>query len=103
MTNFMFAFHGGEMPKSEEAKAKIMKSWGDWMENLGTAIVDPGSIINISNIVSASGISDDVGPEPMTGYMIVTAADQSAAVKMAQGCPILQNQGNVRIAQLVQP
>lgn len=73
------------------------------MEGLGAAIVDPGSILQVVKHVSASGVSDAADMPPMTGYMIVAAADQSAVIKMAQTCPILDNDGNVEVARLIQP
>ena len=103
MKNYMFAFHGGSMPDNDAAKANIMEKWAQWMEGLGKAIVDPGSILHVVKHVSPSGVSDTAIETPMAGYMIVTAADQSAAIEMARTCPILENDGNVEVAQLVQP
>lgn len=103
MTKFIYAFHGGSMPDSEEERTKIMAKWGVWMEGLGTAMADPGSILAGSNTISAAGVSDNGGPDPLSGYMVVAAADMSAAIEMAKGCPILENDGRVEVAQLVEP
>ncbi len=102
MTKFMFAFHGGKMPESPEEGQKIMAKWGAWMEGLGTSMVDPGSILGGSNTVSAEGVADNGGPDPLSGYMIVTVADQDAAVALAKTCPILENEGRVEVAPLVE-
>lgn len=102
MDKFIFAFHGGKMPESQEEGAKIMAKWGAWMEGLGASLVDPGSIVGASSTVSPSGISDDGGADPLSGYMVIVAADKEAAIEVAKGCPILENEGTVEVAPLVE-
>jgi len=102
MDKFIFAFHGGKMPESQEEGAKIMAKWGAWMESLGASLVDPGSIVGASSTVSPSGISDDGGADPLSGYMVIVAADKQAAIEVAKGCPILENEGTVEVAPLVE-
>lgn len=102
MTKFMFAFHGGTLPENQEEGAKIMTKWGKWMEGLGASMADPGSIVGKSNTVSATGVSDYSGPDPLSGYMIVMASDMTGAIEIAKGCPILENEGRVEIAPLVE-
>ena len=101
MAKFMFAFHGGKMPESQEEGAKIMAKWGTWMEGLGASLADPGSILGGSSTVSATGVADDGGPDPLSGYMVVVAADKNAAIKIAKGCPIIDNEGRVEVAPLM--
>lgn len=102
MAKFIFAFHGGKMPESQEEGAKIMAKWGKWMEGLGASIADPGSIVGGSSTVSANGVADGGGPDPLTGYMVVVAADKVAAIETAKGCPILENEGRVEVAELME-
>ena len=101
MEKFMFAFHGGKMPESPDEAAKIMALWGAWMEGLGAAMADPGSIVGAGSIVAPTGVSDDTGADPLSGYMIVQASDKAAAIEIAKGCPIMGNGGFVRVAPLV--
>ena len=101
MERYIFAFHGGSMPESPEEGAAIMKKWEIWMESIGAGLADPGSILGASSTVSDSGVSDDGGPDPLSGYMVVLAKDKQAAIEIAKGCPILQNAGRVEVAQLM--
>lgn len=103
MDTYIFAFHGGAMPNDETERAAIMANWGAWMETLGQAIADPGSILAGSHTVHANGITQGAGSDPLSGYMIVSAKGMDAALTMAQGCPILTNNGNIEVAQLVTP
>lgn len=101
MEKFMFAFHGGKMPENQEEGAKIMAKWGMWMEGLGAALADPGSILGGSSTISANGVADNGGPDPLSGYMVVVAPDKNAAIEIAKGCPILENEGRVEVAPLM--
>lgn len=102
MAKFIFAFHGGKMPESQEESAKIMAKWATWMEGLGASLADTGSILGGSSMVSTDGVADNGGADPLSGYMVVAAADKDAAVEIAKGCPILENEGRVEVAELME-
>ncbi|NRA88892.1 MAG: hypothetical protein HRU28_16230 [Rhizobiales bacterium] len=102
MTNYIFAFHGGNKPKTAEDSKAIMAKWGVWMKGLGGAIVQAGAPISHSNTVTASGkVTDNGGSNPLSGFTIVQANNMAAAVKMANDCPILDNQGTVEVAEMI--
>ena len=52
-----------------------------------------------SKTVSADGVADDGGSNPISGYSLVNAPDMDAAVEMAKGCPALNSGGTVEVAQ----
>ena len=80
MSNYIIAYHGGNEPESPEEGAKHMAKWQAWVDGLGDAAVNPGTPLGKSRIVSASGVSDDGGPNPMSGYSIVEADSMDAAL-----------------------
>ncbi|MEO6651251.1 MAG: hypothetical protein ABIP17_01170 [Ilumatobacteraceae bacterium] len=43
MTKFLFTYHGGGMPESEEEQARHMAAWGEWMGTHADAFVDMGA------------------------------------------------------------
>ncbi|MEP1765464.1 MAG: YciI family protein [Sulfitobacter sp.] len=102
MPKFMFAFHGGKLPDSPEEGQRIMAKWGAWMAGLGADLADPGSILAGARTVSADGVTADGGADPLSGYMVIVAADHGAAVEIAKGCPIVENEGRVEVANLVE-
>ena len=103
MPKFVFAYHGGGMPDTPEESAKLMAAWQAWMGGLGAAIVDGGAPVGMSKTVSAGGVVDNGGANPLSGYTIVEAADMDAAVSMAQGCPILDSgNGTVEVAPVME-
>ena len=100
MPNFIFAYHGGKKPETQAEGEREMALWGAWFEKLGAAIVDPGNPVGASKTVTSSGVADNGGSNPLSGYTVVTAKDYAEAVAMALACPILSS-GNVEVAEIV--
>jgi len=99
----MFIYHGGGMPETEEAQAQAMADWGAWYEGMGPAVLHGGGPAGMSKTVSADGVADNGGANPVSGLTLVEAADQDAACEMAKGCPIVKDgSGSVEVAELIQ-
>lgn len=99
MPNYVFAYHGGGMPETPEEGAKVMAAWQSWYGSMGDAVVDGGAPVGMSKTVSTSGVADDGGSNPLSGYTVVKADTIEAACKMAKGCPILDGgKGTVEVA-----
>ncbi|MEX3012015.1 YciI family protein [Hoeflea sp. TYP-13] len=99
MPKYVFAYHGGKKPESPEEGAKVMAAWNAWFETIGGAIVDPGNPVSVSKTVTAGGVADNGGANPLSGYTIVNADSIDAAIGMAKGCPILEDDGSVEVAE----
>lgn len=100
MANYLLAYHGGSMPETPEAQAATMKAWETWMGGLGAAIVDGGNPVGAARVVSAGGaVSEGGGANPVSGYSVLQADSLDAAVKMAQGCPVLAGGGSVEVCE----
>ena len=99
MPKFVFAYHGGSKPATPEEGAKVMAAWNDWLGGLGDKVVDPGCPVGMSKTVSASGVADNGGANPLSGLSIVTADSIDKAVEMARGCPIVTDNGSVEVAE----
>lgn len=102
MPNYVFAYHGGEKPESAEAVAKIMEKWQAWVGGLGDANVDPGNPLGMSKTVSAGGVTDDGGSNPLSGFSVVKADTIDAAIELTKGCPHLEMAtGTIEVAEIV--
>ena len=101
MPNFMFVYHGGSMPETEEEANAAMARWGKWMEDNGPSLVDPGNPVGMSKTVSASGVADNGGANPTSGYTIVSAPDIDAACEMAKTSPMIHDGGSVEVAEVI--
>jgi hypothetical protein len=101
MASYIIAYHGGKPPQSPEEGAKYKARWRAWVEDLGEAMTDPGSILGRSKTVSADGVSDDGGPNALSGFSIVTADSIEAAIEMAKRCPHVEH-GTIEVAEVRQ-
>lgn len=100
MAKYLFAYHGGGMPESEEEGAKHMAAWGEWMGSVGDAFLDMGAPCGAAKTVGSNGVVDGAGANPVSGYGIVEAADLAAAAEIAKGCPIVTlSDGTVEVAE----
>ena len=99
MPDYILAYHGGKKPESAEEGAEHMARWKAWIGGLGDAVVNPGTPLGMSRIVSSDGVSDDGGPNPLVGYSIVTADGMDAALEMAKACPFLE-MGTIEVAEV---
>jgi hypothetical protein len=101
MAKYIFAYHGGKMPKTPEEGARVMQQWTDWYAAMGSAVADGGAPCGPSKTVSAGAVEDNGGANPLSGYTVVTADSFDDAVKMAQGCPVLDH-GTVEVCELME-
>ena len=102
MANYIFAYHGGgKMPASREEGAKGMAQWRAWAVGLSDAMVNFGTPLGKSKTVSAGGVSDDGGANPLMGFSIVKADSMDAALEMAKACPHLDI-GTIEVAQMME-
>lgn len=102
MPKFIFVYHGGKTPSDPAEQDRVMAAWGAWMGSLGDALVDGGAPVGLSRTVSSTGVADNGGSNPVSGYSMVEAANQDAAAEMAKGCPILDDGGTVEVAEIHQ-
>ena len=96
MSNYIIAYHGGRNPEGPEEATKHMAKW---IGGLGDAVVNPGTPLGKSKIVSSNGVSDDGGSNALTGFSIVKADSMDAALEMAKACPYLDI-GTVEVAEV---
>ncbi len=103
MPKFIYAFHGGKpMPQDPQQLSELMAKWGAWMAGLGTAMINPGAPVGMSKTVSLSGVTADGGANPLSGFTIIQADNMETALKAANGCPILDNEGTIEVAEMIE-
>ncbi|WP_299618871.1 YciI family protein [uncultured Tateyamaria sp.] len=103
MPEFVFAYHGGTIPETQEAGEKAMAAWGQWFDDMGEAVVNGGNPVGQSMTVTAAGVTQDGGSNPISGYTIVKADTPEAACEMAKGCPMVADgSGSVEVAPVIE-
>jgi hypothetical protein len=102
MTNYVFAYSGGKGVSAGEAERNAQYAkWGQWFEELGSAVVDGGAATGTAKTVGPDGSVSDGGARGLTGYSIVSADSLDSAVDLAQGCPVLEVGGAVDVYEAI--
>ena len=102
MPHFMIAYHGGNQPSTKEEGMAQMEKWKAWIQGLGESIINPGTPLPVSKIVTSQGIIDDQDPNSMKGFAVVKADSMEAALVIAQTDPFLENGGSIRVFQMME-
>lgn len=101
MPDFIFAYHmTGKMPETPEEGADLMAKWQAWVADNSDALTNPGNPVGMSKTVSADGVADDGGSNPLCGYSVVTVDSIEAALEIAKSCPHLTI-GTIEVAELM--
>ena len=102
MAKYLFVYHGGGMPETQEEQQKAMDAWGNWFAQMGAAVVDGGNPVAMSSTVNSDGsVANNGGPNPSSGYSLVEAKSLDEALNHAKGCPILGHGGSVEVAETI--
>lgn len=100
MAKYLFVYHGGENPETEQEVAEVLDAWGTWLGSMGAAVIDGGNPVGKSTTVNPDGTTtDNGGANPVSGYSLIEASDLDDAVAKARGCPILQANGSIELAE----
>ena len=99
MSNYVFAYHDfGKDFGSPEENAKHMSKWQTWLEDLGDAVVNPGTPLGVLKTVNSNGVTSDTGSNRLTGFTVVKADSMDAALEMVKRCPYLEI-GTIEVAE----
>lgn len=100
MAKYLFVYHGGKKPETDEEYQQVMDEWGNWFGSMGAAAVDGGNPVGQSYTINGDGaVTDNGGPNPASGYSLIEASDLNDAIAKAKGCPILGEGGSVELAE----
>jgi len=103
MAKFIYIYHGGDHPTTDEETELEIKAWMEWMGTMGDSFIDPGNPVGMSSTVHPDQtVTDDGGPDPLSGYGIVEAPDKATALEMAKGCPHLNANGRIEVAEIIE-
>lgn len=102
MAQYIFAYHGGSAPSDPAEVEKVMAAWNDWYGSMGDKVAHGGGPCGPSKTVSSGGTSDGGGANPLSGFTIVSADSMEEACKMAAGCPINNEGGNVEVCEVIE-
>ena len=102
MPKFMLAYYGGNKPASQEEGMAQMEKWSAWVKGLGDSIVNPGTPLPVSKLVTSGRVEDDTDQNSMKGFAVVKADSMAAALAIAQSDPFLESGGTIRVSQMME-
>jgi hypothetical protein len=104
MPRFLITYHGGvEMPSSAEGREQMMSAFLTWVGSVGDDMVDPGSPLGASKVVTSNGETDGRSSEPVTGFTIISTENLESAVGLVRSHPFLSRGGTLQVSEAVAP
>lgn len=101
MAEFIITYRGGSQPATPEEGAAHMQKWKAWLEGIGDAVVNPGTPLGKSKLITGDVVADDFAGA-LTGFSVVDVADMDAAIKIAKACPFLEmDNSSVEVAPIM--
>ena len=98
MCTYVLAFRG---QPDRQAPEGADDKWRAWFGELGSALVDPGSRVGpVATLTAAE--PGDPATAVLTGYLTVSADDLESATRLAGGCPGLEHDLSVEIAEVLE-
>ena len=100
MPRYIIAYRGEPKFESREDGAVHMAKWKTWIDELGEAVVNPGTPLAKGKLIDSRGVTDS-GTDRLSGFSMITADDIDAALELAKGCPYLDH-GTIELAQVME-
>ncbi|MES9971354.1 MAG: hypothetical protein ABW092_15075 [Candidatus Thiodiazotropha sp.] len=102
MPEFLFTYHGGKLPETPEEGAEGMAKWQAWAKTLGAALINPGTPVGITKVLTLDGITEEPSVNPILGFSILEADSMQAALELLKTCPHLAYGGTLEVSQMMQ-
>ena len=102
MAQFIFTYHGGNMPATPEEGRASMQKWKTWAQNLGSALINPGTPVGMTKVLTAQGVSTDPSPHPIMGFSIIEADNMDHALDLLRDCPHFDYEGTLEVSEMMQ-
>jgi hypothetical protein len=104
MPTFLITYHGAvEMPPSPEAREQMMSAFMTWAGSVGDDMMDPGSPLGPSKVVTSEGEANGKATGEVSGYTIIKADSLDAAVAAVRSHPFLGRGGTLQVSEAMAP
>lgn len=79
----------------------MMTKWKEWIGANSDKFENPGNPVGMSKTVSAEGVADNGGSNPLNGFSTVKAETIEEAVELAKTCPHMEMEGGtIEVAEI---
>lgn len=102
MQKFLIAYHGGSKPSTKEEGMALMNNWKLWIESLGDQVINSGTPLIETKIISVDGIFEERDSNQMNGFAVLKAENIESALEIAQSDPFLKTNGTIKLSKMVE-
>lgn len=101
MAQFMITYLGSPKPSSPEEGQQHMAKYKQWLAALGDAAISPANPLKNSKTVNPDGSVSDGSTTAMSGFTLIEADSEEAALSIAQACPYLEIGGSLEVSEVM--
>jgi hypothetical protein len=98
MAKYLVTYHGSAAPSDPAMQAQVEAAFGQWLQEAGSAVVDPGAPVHLVKQVANGTPSDAV---EIGGYSIIEAPSLEAAERVLQSHPFVGRGGTLQVNEVV--
>ncbi|KJZ08845.1 MAG: YciI family protein [Marinomonas sp.] len=102
MTHYLITYVGTPREMGRDEGRQHMVKYRDWLDNLGDAVVSAANPVRNTKTIDSEGKVSEGSASHMSGYTIIQAESDEAALAIAQACPYLEVGGQLEVSELVQ-
>jgi hypothetical protein len=81
MSKFLVTYHGADMPTDPAMIERVKAAFGAWLQEAGSAVIDPGAPLRPATQVSNS---NPTSPAEIGGNSIIEAPNVDAAAEILE-------------------
>jgi hypothetical protein len=98
MAKYLVTYHGSAAPSDPSMQAQVEAAFGQWLQEAGSAVIDPGAPVRLVKQVATATptAAVDIG-----GYSIIEAPSLEAAERILQSHPFVGRGGTLQVNELV--
>jgi hypothetical protein len=97
MAKYLVTYHGSAAPSDPAMMDQVKAAFGQWLQEAGSAVVDPGAPVRMVKQVAKGAPSDavDIG-----GYSIIEAPSLEAVERILQTHPFVGRGGTLQVNEV---
>jgi hypothetical protein len=99
MARYLVTYHGSGMPADPAQMEQAKAAFGQWVGEVGHALVDPGAPVHMVGQISSGTAMDAV---EIGGYSILDAESVESARALLQSHPYVARGGTLQINEIIQ-
>ena len=102
MPQYMITYLGMPEPMTPEEGQEHRAKYMEWLGALGDSAISPANPLKNTSTVQSDGSVSSGGSTGMSGFTLIEAESDDAALAVAKACPFLEVGGTLEVSELMQ-